>query len=272
MGGGPPRPGSVLDAKLDQIRFEEVVFEGLSLPTVLQYLNEQSRERDPEKKGLNFLINPNTVAAAPAPAVDPTTGQLVAVPAAEPLDMGSVMVRFSLPLRDVRLKDVLDAVVKVADRPIHYTVEDYAVVFSQNAETALPSPGMAPAPPPERVLSVRTFKVATNSFAAGLEHAFGIKLEPVTGPADVARSKQMQSALRQLLTQLGITMEVPGKAVFYNELTGVIMMRGTMEDLEIVAAAVETLGGSGTDSEGVATSPRMSEEMMRRYGLMPARR
>jgi len=271
-GGGAPKSGSVLDAKLEQIRFDEVVFQAIPLPDVLQYLNEESRNRDAEKKGVNFLINPNTVAAAPAPAIDPTTGPFMPAPAAEPLDMSSVLVRFNLPLREVRLKDVLDAIVKVADKPIRYTVEDYAVVFSQNAEAALPSTGVALAPTPPMVLAVRTFKVATNNFTAGLEHAFGIKLEPVTGPADVGRSKQMQSALRQLLTQLGIAMEVPGKSVFYNELTGVIMVRGTVEDLEIVAAAVETLGGSANDSTAASPAPTMSEEMMRRYGFSPVRR
>jgi hypothetical protein len=269
--GGAPKSDGVLDARLDQIRFDEVVFEAIPLPDVLQYLNQESRSRDPEKKGVNFLINPNTVAAASAPAVDPTTGQLMPGPAAEPLDMNSVLVRFNLPLQDVRLKDVLDAIVKVADKPIQYTVEDYAVVFSQDAEATPPSTGVALAPTPPRVLAVRTFKVATNNFAAGLEHAFGVKLEPVTGPADVGRSKQMQSALQQLLTQLGISMNVPGKAVFYNELTGVIMVRATPDDLEIVKAAIETLGGSANDSEAARATP-MSEEMMRRYGLLPSRR
>lgn len=273
MGGGPPKSISALEGKLAEITFDEIAaFDGLPLPEVLKFLNEESLKRDAEKKGVNFLINPNTVAAAPAPAIDPTTGPFMPAPAAEPLDMSSVLVRFNLPLREVRLKDVLDAIVKVADKPIRYTVEDYAVVFSQNAEAALPSTGVAPAPTLPTALAVRTFKVTTNNFTAGLEHAFGVKLEPVTGPADVGRSKQMPSALRQLLTQLGIAMEVPGKSVFYNELTGVIMVRGTVEDLEIVAAAVETLGGSANDSTAASPAPTMSEEMMRRYGLSPARR
>ena len=38
-------------------------------------------------------------------------------------------------------------------------------------------------------------------------------------------------------------MDVPSKAIFYNDLTGILMVRGTLEDLELVQAAVETLGG-----------------------------
>jgi len=81
------------------------------------------------------------------------------------------------------------------------------------------------------------------------------------------------------LTQLGINMDVPGKAVFYNDLTGILMVRATFEDLEIVKAAIETLGGS----TGEQTAPQGSakdgsvpfyqnEMMMRRYGLLPPKK
>ncbi len=33
------------------------------------------------------------------------------------------------------------------------------------------------------------------------------------------------------------------KTVFYNELTGVLMVRATAGDLEVVGAAIDTLGG-----------------------------
>jgi hypothetical protein len=54
--------------------------------------------------------------------------------------MSSVLVKFSLPLRNVTMKDVLDAIVKVADHPIEYSVEDYAVVFSPRVETVSGEP------------------------------------------------------------------------------------------------------------------------------------
>jgi Zn-dependent protease with chaperone function len=272
MGGGALRPVNALDGKLEQIVLDEVAFDGLPLPEVLKFLNEESRKHDPEKKGINFLIKPNVVANAPAPTVDPTTGQLVSAPAPEPPDMNSVAVRFNLPLREVRLKDVLDAVVTVADKPIQYSVEDYAVVFSPNPGVTPPGEVLGLPPNVARPLAVRTFKVDTNNFAAGLEYAFDIKLAPVRPPTDVGRSKQMQSALKQLLIQLGISMDVPGKAVFYNELTGVVMVRATPDDLEIVNAAIDTLGGSGYESGGPVPFPGIPEAMRQRYGLPSARR
>ena len=113
-------------------------------------------------------------------------GQEVLPPPPEPVDPNSVIVRFNLPLRNVRLKDVLDAVVKVADKPLTYSVEDYGVVLSLDAaKAAAPQFGGGPlvprqpyglasiSPAPE-VLEVRTFRVDTNTFLSGLESAFGI--------------------------------------------------------------------------------------------------
>ena len=51
-------------------------------------------------------------------------------PPAEQVDLSAIAIKINPPLNDVRLVDVLDAVVKVADRPIKYSMEDYGVVFS----------------------------------------------------------------------------------------------------------------------------------------------
>ncbi len=43
--------------KLEQITLEEVNFEGLPLKEVVEYLAQQSRRYDPDKRGINFLIS-----------------------------------------------------------------------------------------------------------------------------------------------------------------------------------------------------------------------
>src|SRR6185503_4600751 len=137
---------------------------------VLRFLNEESRKRDPEKHGINFLINPNGPPVAASQTVDPTTGLPILLRSPEPLDINSVLIRFNLPLHNMRLKDVLDAIVKVADRSIEYSVEEYGVVFSQtlNPSTASNS-RVASGSPEQGPLEVRTFLVDTNTFLAGLK-------------------------------------------------------------------------------------------------------
>jgi len=283
-------------------------------------LDEKSRKRDPEKQGINFLINPNATQAATTTAIDPNTGQPIQSPPSEPLDMNSVIVRFNLPLRNVRLKDVLDAVVKVGDKPIEYSIEDYGVIFSQSPKQSDGSGFIGASG--SMSLQVRTFKVEADKLLPGMERAFGIISDPEKIRQTISeqekslaelltqftdkhpkvveqreaihalqeslkrklsaqdgKAPETQVALRRLLTQLGINMDVPGKAVFYNDLTGILMVRATAEDLAIVQAAIETLGGSAGESAvspGSArdgTTPfRYNEEMMRRYGLLPPKK
>ncbi len=251
--GGSPQRGVRLLAKLDQIILPSVSFDGLPLPEVLKYLDDQSRKLDPDKEGVNFLINRNFPLTAVATRIDPTTG-LPAQAAPEPIDMSSVMVSIPMPLRNISMKNALGAIAKVASPPVEYSIEDYAVIFSPKPEAQAEQPLPRREAPPQQML-VRTFKVDTNTFVAGLESAFGIKLELPSGGSPAERSRKLQGALKDLLRQLGISLD-SNKSVFYNELTGVIMMRGTPDDLEVVRAAVETLGGAeyGSGSYGPATT------------------
>jgi len=174
---GPGR--QTIISKLDRIHLDNVSYDGLPLSEVLRNLSEQSKLRDPEHKGINFLINPNPdqsgepVAATAAgggiyglrggavPTIDPSTGLPVAAATAdsgnggEPVDVGSFIVKIP-SLTDVRLADVLDAIVMVTDHPIKYSVEDFAVVFSAKGADV-----------PQ--LFMRSFKVDPNTFYSGLE-------------------------------------------------------------------------------------------------------
>jgi len=270
-----------IQSRLDQIVFDEVRFESTPLAEVLKFLSEESRKRG-NSAGVNFLINPNSLPDAnPTITIDPTTGQPVSQTQSEPTDMSGVIVNFNLPLRQVRLTDVLNAIVKVADKPIQFSVEEYGVVFSPaSGRSQLVGTGLS-STRPTGVLAVRTFRVDTNTFLSGLESAFGITLPDSSATDRAARSRDLQTALRSLMQRLGVKMDDPTKAVFYNDLTGVLMVRATPDDLELVDAAVETLGGttaakpaSETGAYGTAaTLPGpylMDKELMRRYGLLPA--
>ena len=152
-------------AKLDRIRLDNVTYDGLPLTDVVKMLSDEAARRDPTRQGINFIVNQNvdTGASTVAPlvptagAVDPNTGLPIPTAApAESVDMSQVLIKIVPPLKDVRLADVLDAIVKVADRPIKYSIEDYAVVFSLKGREAAP-------------LYIRMIKVDPNTFEQGLE-------------------------------------------------------------------------------------------------------
>jgi beta-lactamase regulating signal transducer with metallopeptidase domain len=131
--------GAKLEAKLKEIVLPEVTFDNLPLGEALRFLSDESVKRDPDKTGVNFLINPNFRPVAFTGREDPATGLPLAA-AAEQFDVSAVNVKFNLPLRNVTMKDVLDAIVTVADHPIEYALEDYAVVFSAKPETVAGQP------------------------------------------------------------------------------------------------------------------------------------
>ena len=45
--------------KLDRIRLDKVQYDGLPLGEVINSLNDEAKKRDPEKRGINFLLNQN---------------------------------------------------------------------------------------------------------------------------------------------------------------------------------------------------------------------
>jgi beta-lactamase regulating signal transducer with metallopeptidase domain len=248
-----------IEGKLKHITLDKVSFENLPLSEVIRYLSDEAARHDPVQQGINFLIHNNPVESlAQPPMIDPSTGLPLAA-TAEPVDVPSVLINFTLPLKHIALKDVLDAIVKVADHPIQYSVEDYAVVFAPRAGTAsddrpatskIPVLGDLPvvgrlfqSQSTESVpnaLSVRTFKVNTNNFAAGLQSAFGISVtyEKIDG----AQKPNMKLALRKLLDELGIPAGA-GRSIFYNEMTGMVMVRASEAEMRTMEAAMDTLTG-----------------------------
>jgi general secretion pathway protein D len=183
-------------SKLDSIHLDSIAYEGLPLSEVIRDLSEKAKKRDPEHKGINFLINPQqsaaqSVATTPVvglggpggftpppaqpiqpatPAIDPNTG--LPIPTqnqpAQQTDINSINVKISPPLTDIRLADALDAIVTVADQPIKYSILDYAVVFSLKGQESAP-------------LTSRRFKVDPNTFIQGLESVGGLDFSSFAG-------------------------------------------------------------------------------------------
>ena len=220
-----------IKAKLEQIRIKEVFYNNLPLSEVIKLLRDESRKEDPDKVGINFFINPS------AAALDPKSSST---------NLNTVTIKVNPSLVDLRLADVLDLIVKVADHPIKYTIEDYAIIFSSRT----------PEPQP---LFTRTFKVDPTNFLKGLEKetilkptnatpggaAFTVPRITLTGPSSTnftltTNNPATHERIRQYLTKVGVDLKSP-KTVFFNDRIGVLMVRATLEDLEIIGQAIETL-------------------------------
>ncbi|MFM7804358.1 MAG: tetratricopeptide repeat protein, partial [Verrucomicrobiota bacterium] len=151
--------------KLDTIRINEIKFDGLPLGEVVKYLDEQTRLRDPEKKGLAYVVNSQAdlpLATQGVGGVDPLTGQpQQAQQAAEPVDLNNVPVRINPALRDLRLADVLEIITSVAEKPLKYSVEEWGIMFRQRL-------------PEASQLHSRWWRVNPNTFMEGLQSVTGM--------------------------------------------------------------------------------------------------
>jgi tetratricopeptide (TPR) repeat protein len=304
-------------AKLDNIRLGSLSYDAIPLAQVLEAISRDARARDPQQKGINIMISPNVdPVPPPEPVLDDATGLPVADLGMEEEDIGQTTIRIVPPLEDVTLRQALDAIVKVADQPIKYSVEDFAIVFSFK-------PFESP------VLHTRLFKIDPNTFVQGLQAVssfdFGVGSgaglgggsgggagggggggggggrsggrsggggggstgsgggsggsslgaqfvqgalkageDPVEDlgtlvdrpPGSVSRpgtqggvdyvtvaslTEQAVAIVKRYFTTAGVDFEVPGKSLFFNDRTGMLMVRATLQELDIIDQAVQVL-------------------------------
>jgi len=166
------------------------------------------------------------------------------------VDMRAIIIKIDPPLTNIRLADLLDAIVKVADAPVKYSIEDYCIVFSLRGRETTP-------------LYIRTFKVDPNALLESLHVAKGpveALLEPddsshsgglnfvrgpagtiVRAPAGADWPAPVVTALREWLAKAGVDLEParnPGKALFYNDRQGLIIVRATLQDLDTIEQVI----------------------------------
>jgi tetratricopeptide (TPR) repeat protein len=155
----------VMMDKLNTIQLNEVGYDGLPLVEVLKDLRDQSTNRDKDKNGLNFMIDSHSDAGSGLAAVpqDPNAPAITVEATIPNVDISQAIVKIVPPLRNLRLVDVLEAVVSASDQPIRYELRDYAVVFAPKAASPVQ-------------LHYRTFKVDPNTFMQGLESIVALSL------------------------------------------------------------------------------------------------
>jgi beta-lactamase regulating signal transducer with metallopeptidase domain/5-hydroxyisourate hydrolase-like protein (transthyretin family) len=210
---GPGRQSIV--RKLDTIRLERVEFKAATLGEVLRTLAQESIKIDPDQQGINFLINssPEQIAVG---TIDPMTGLPVATNAVVNVDLTALPVTLTPALTNATLFNVLDAVVRGASEPIHYSVQDFAVVFSSGK--------------PDEPLFARTFKVDANSFYAALQRENNV------------HSNSIPNMARNYFSRLGVDLESPkGKSVFYSDTRGALYVKATLADLDTIERAISAM-------------------------------
>ncbi len=180
-------------SKLNKIIFDKVSYSESPLSEVVQGLADQSQKRDPDNKGIPFLIN----------KTDPTHTNNIA--------LGDVRISVDPGLKNVRLMDVLETIVKTADHPIKYTVMDYGIEFSFRGPVV-----------PE--LFTRLFKIDPNTVLTHLG---------IPTPADTNQTtlRSLQSDFYRSFTNAGFNLEPP-RSVFFDYRKGTVVFHTELDQLD----------------------------------------
>ncbi|MBI5387496.1 MAG: hypothetical protein HZA90_22785 [Verrucomicrobia bacterium] len=222
--------------KLRRIKLDSLEFENIPLLEVIKTLSTEARQRDPEGKGINFVLS------SPTTDFDPDTGSIAP---AQSADFAATRVKIQPPLKGLSLADALEVIAKAAARPIKYSVEDVAVVIS-------PKEKETPA------LHTRVFKLDAETFRRGflkpsLEGAKantsevsrdGIGVREANGNTGRMMATTAPVGLdRERLAAAGVDL-APPKAMFYNDRLNSLMVRATAEDLENIERLIQTATNS----------------------------
>ena len=148
--------------KLQDVQMDGTRYDGLPLAEVVHHLSDEIKRHDPEKQGINLVLKPeNESSEADSPAsIDPTTGLPISPGNVEAVDINAVAVQIDRPLKNARLADILDAIVRAAETPIKYSIEEDGIVFTvdtDRSQTVRKPSTNAPVPQPEVQTSDNAF-------------------------------------------------------------------------------------------------------------------
>lgn len=210
--------------KLESIVIDKVNFEKLDIAAVIQFLQQKSKELDPDHQGVNFVLRLNSDTSAPPDATPAAPGAAGAAPtdATAPVPANHAIHReVSITLENVPLSEILGYVISQTN--LQYSVEDYAVYLRPSIDEG-------------ETLSVRTFLVPPNLFEGS---SLRVTLAQTTETA-LSTVENVSVNAQQSLTDKGIRFPAGASAIFLPG-SSKLVVRDTPEQLDLISNLIEQL-------------------------------
>jgi general secretion pathway protein D len=210
---------AVINRKLSSIIIDKVNFEKLDIAAVIQFLQQKSKELDPDHQGINFVLRLTTdttptpdATAPPAPAAAP--GATPDANAIHPIHR-----EVSITLTDVPLSEVLGYIIQQTN--LQYSVEDYAVYLRPSIDEG-------------ENLTVRTYLVPPNFFSGSALRV------TITAPTDTAPTtvESVTVKVQDDLANKGIRFPSGASATFLPG-SSKLVVRDTPEQLDLIANLID---------------------------------
>ena len=239
------RPGrQTVQQKLNEIVVDSYeVPQARKLGDVIKDIAQLSRDRTRDRSGVNLILS----SQMENPGLVGVQFSADSTQRSNPVRVADYEVTITPALRNVTLEALLGAIVEVAvppkgsegAPPLRYTIEDYAVVIGQRAPEPIP-------------LFTRTFKVDPNTFTEGLDLVTRTNRESTQ--LNRADNTALQLRVRDFFIRAGVnfTTNAPAppnsgtparsqKAIFFNDRTGVLFVRATRAELDLVEKALQAV-------------------------------
>jgi hypothetical protein len=208
---------------LERIRFKEMSFDNLPLEEVVTVLGMEAKRAGPEQEVIAFLVHEEMPPAASQPGSESQPAWTVTNSTLPVLSRVRITVR--PPLKQASLGEVLDAIVKGANWPIEYSVEELGIAFSAQWSDAGP-------------LQSRTFKLDWQRLRAALG---------VTPGLPAGSFAMEQSELCRKLDAVGWTLgRGKGEIIFlkppdHGQQVGLLFVRAAPTNVDLVESVVRKL-------------------------------
>lgn len=212
--------------KLNSIVIDKVDFDKLDIATVIQFLSLKSKELDPDKQGVNFVLRLNYESGAPPATPAPAARGGAAAPGAAPAPAAApdqeIRREVTLQLTNVPLANILQYIQDQTN--LQYSIDDYAVYLRPSVDEG-------------QTLTVRTFLAPATLFQKS-----GLRVTPAAG-ADALAPTTVDSvtvSVQDALTSQGIHFP-PGATATFLPGSSKLVVRNTPEQLDLIANLIEQL-------------------------------
>jgi general secretion pathway protein D len=218
-----------IEHKLNSIIIDKVNFEKLDIAAVIQFLQEKSKELDPDHEGINFVLRLSTESAPPAAPGSVPAG----APPTESAPAHPIRREVSITLENVPLADVLQYIVNQTN--LQFSVEDYAVYLRPSIDEG-------------ETLSVRTYLIPPDFFEGSSLH---VDIGSTTGETPTSVTS-IEVDAKGALVNKGINFPVGATAVFLPG-SGKLVVRDTPEQLDLIASIIEQESKEGPQQVQIET-------------------
>jgi len=199
---------ATLDARLDSIVLES--FGGTQpLGEMVKRLHVAVRSADPDRRGVTFLVNSSSTAQ----------------------ELSAVTIQIEPSLRHATVRQIIKAIELGSGDAIRSHVEYYAVVFAEGSRAVVN---------PAAQLHTRWFKVDEKSVGRLVAERIGLE-DRAHEPWNPTPADELVFDLRTYLTKVGVRFEGTGRQLFYNDRLGMVMVRATLQDLDLIEEALQKL-------------------------------